>query len=168
MCLQHGYFEYRFWSRIKNVYSCSWWSASQTGNPWDVREKLQDKCKSIHQNIFVVVVQSPTLRPHGLQHARLPCPCAFLYSSWGSHGKYTEVVCHSLQWIMFCQNSPLWPVCLAWPCMAWLIASLSYASPCATARQWSMKGTKMFTKCYIMNQILGLGTREEGKNGYDP
>ena len=33
----------------------------------------------------------------------LPC--------WGSHSKYTGVTCHSLlQWIPFCQNSPLWPV----------------------------------------------------------
>ena len=40
---------------------------------------------------------------------------------WGSQGKNTEVVCHSLlQWTMFCQNSPPWPVCLGWPCMAWL------------------------------------------------
>ena len=75
MCLQCGYFEYRSWSRIKNVYSCSWWSASQTGRPWGVREKLQDKCKSIHQSVFVAIVQSPscvwllTLRPHGLTAA---------------------------------------------------------------------------------------------------
>ena len=30
----------------------------------------------------------------------------FLKSLWGSHSKYTGVVCHSLlQWITFCQNS---------------------------------------------------------------
>ena len=39
---------------------------------------------------------------------------------------------------MFCQNSLPWPVLLGWPCMAWLIASLSYISPFAT-RQWYMK-----------------------------
>ena len=34
---------------------------------------------------------------------------AFSYCSWGSQGKNTEVVCHSLlQWTMFCQNSPPW------------------------------------------------------------
>ena len=34
--------------------------------------------------------------------------------------------CHSLlQWNMFCQNSPPWPVCLGWPYMAWFIVSLS-------------------------------------------
>ena len=47
-------------------------------------------------------------------------------------------VCHSLlQWTTFCQNSPLWPVRLGWPCMAWLVASLSYASPFAMTRQCS-------------------------------
>ena len=33
---------------------------------------------------------------------------AFSYCSWGSQGKNTEVICHSLlQWITFCQTSPL-------------------------------------------------------------
>ena len=50
---------------------------------------------------------------------------AFSYCSWGSQGKNTEVVCHSLlQWTTFCQNSP-WPICLGWPYTAWLILSLS-------------------------------------------
>ena len=32
---------------------------------------------------------------------------AFSYCSWGSQGKNTEVVCHSLlQWTTLCQNSP--------------------------------------------------------------
>ena len=64
-----------------------------------------------------------------------------LYSSWGSHGKYTLVVCHSLlQWITFCQNSPLWPIRLGWPYTVWLIASLSYTRPFTMLRQWSLKG----------------------------
>ena len=46
--------------------------------------------------------------------------------SWGSQGKNTEVVCHSLlQWTAFCQNSPPWPVHLGWPYMAWLIVLLN-------------------------------------------
>ena len=46
---------------------------------------------------------------------------AFSYCSWGSQGKNTEVVCHSLlQWTTFCQTSPPWPVHLEWPHMAWL------------------------------------------------
>ena len=58
----------------------------------------------------------------------------------GSHRKYSGVVCQSLpQGTTFCQNSPLWPVRLGWPCMAGLIASLTYASPFAMTRQWSVK-----------------------------
>ena len=45
----------------------------------------------------------------------------FSYYSWGSQGKTTEVVCHSLlQWTTFCQTSPPWPARLEWPHMAWL------------------------------------------------
>ena len=44
----------------------------------------------------------------------------FSHCSWGSQGKNTEVVCHSLfQWTTFCQTSPPWPDCLGWPHMAW-------------------------------------------------
>ena len=49
---------------------------------------------------------------------------AFSYCSWGSQGKNTEVVCHSLlQWTSFFQNPPPWSVHLGWPYMAWLIVS---------------------------------------------
>ena len=42
-------------------------------------------------------------------------------SQWGSQGKNTEVVSHSLlQGTTFCQTSPPWPVCLGWPQTAWL------------------------------------------------
>ena len=58
---------------------------------------------------------------------------SFSYYSWVSQGKNSNVICHSLlQWTIFCPNSPLWPVHLGWPWMAWLIASLSYT------RLWSM------------------------------
>ena len=58
----------------------------------------------------------------------------FSYCSWGSQGKNAEVVCHSLlQWTMFCQTSPPWPVHLGCPYMAWLIVSLSQT------RLWSMQ-----------------------------
>ena len=50
---------------------------------------------------------------------------AFSYCSWGSQGKNTEVVCHSLlQRTTFCQNSVPWPVHLEWPYTAWLMVSL--------------------------------------------
>ena len=58
---------------------------------------------------------------------------ALSYCSWGSQGKNSEVVCHSLlQWTMFCQNYPPWPICLGWPYKAWLIVSLR------EIRLWSM------------------------------
>ena len=44
---------------------------------------------------------------------------------------------------IFGQNSSQWPVRLRWPCMAWLMASLSYAIPFTMTRLWSMKGTIM-------------------------
>ena len=41
---------------------------------------------------------------------------AFSYCSWGSQGKNTKVVCHSLlQWTTFSQTSPLWPTHLGGP-----------------------------------------------------
>ena len=41
---------------------------------------------------------------------------AFSYCSWDSQGENTELVWHSLlQWTMFCQNSPPWPIRLGWP-----------------------------------------------------
>ena len=46
---------------------------------------------------------------------------AFSYCSWGSQGKITEVVFHSLlQWTTFYQTSPPWPTHLGWPHRAWL------------------------------------------------
>ena len=43
------------------------------------------------------------------------------YCTWGSKGKNTEVVCHSLfQWTTFCQTSPPWPAHVGWPHKAWL------------------------------------------------
>ena len=52
-----------------------------------------------------------------------PFSIMFVFSncSWGSQGKNTEVVCHSLlQWTTFGQTSPPWPICLGWPHTAWL------------------------------------------------
>ena len=66
----------------------------------------------------------------------------FSYCLWCFCGKNTGVACHSLlKWATFCQNSSLWPVCLGWPCMSWLIASLSFASPFAMTRLLFMKAS---------------------------
>ena len=78
-----------------------------------------------------------TIQPRG---SHLPV-ITFCLSYWphDSPGKNTGVVCHFLlQWIMLCQNSSLWPVHLGWPCMAWLITSLSYAGPFIMKSLWSV------------------------------
>ena len=102
-----------------------------------------DPAASFFLKLLVVVFPSSildTFQPGGLIFR-----CDIFFAFYTVHrilnGKYTVVVCFSfLYWITFCQNSPLWPIHLGWPCMAWLIASLSYASPFATTRHWSMKG----------------------------
>ena len=72
-------------------------------------------------------------------HLLLSYLLAFWYSSWDSCRRSAGVCCHFLlQWTMFYQHSSLWPICLGWPCMAWLIASAIYTSPFATTRLWSM------------------------------
>ena len=75
---------------------------------------------------------------------------AFSYCLRSSCGKNTGVVCHSLlQWTTFCQNSPLWSIHFLWPCKAWLTASLSYTSPFAMTRLWSMKRDGTFSYTYF-------------------
>ena len=90
----------------------------------------------------------PPLFPRSIGHlltweAHLPVSylCAFSYCSWGSHSKNTGVIFHSLlQWTTFCQNSSLWPVCLGWPCTAWLIVSLTYTSSFTVTSLQSIMG----------------------------
>lgn len=76
--------------------------------------------------------------------------------SWGSRGKGTGVVCHlPLQWTTFCPNSSLWPIYLGWPCVAQLIASLSYASPFTSTRLWSRKARgPQEQKLYVFTSFI--------------
>ena len=73
--------------------------------------------------------------------AHLPVSSFYLFLlSMEFSRQNTEVGCHFLfQWTMICQNSPIWLIRLQWACMAWLIASLSYASTFTMTRLWSMK-----------------------------
>ena len=76
---------------------------------------------------------------------------AFSYCSWGSQGRITEVVCHSLLWwTTFCQNSPPWPVRLGWPYKAWLIVPLSYT------RIWSMCSFWLVSCDYCFHSVCPL------------
>ena len=54
-------------------------------------------------------------------------------------------------------NSPLWRILLGWPCMAWLIASLSYASPFTRTRLWSKKGKdwRQKEKSLVEDEMVG-------------
>ena len=59
--------------------------------------------------------------PTDLEGSSFSVLFAFSYCSWGSQGNNTELICHSLlQWTVFCQTSPPWPIHLGWPHMAWL------------------------------------------------
>ena len=56
------------------------------------------------------------------------------------------------------QNSWLWPSHLGWPCMAWLIASLSYASPFTMTRLWSLKGIWSSVVFQLLNRVQFFAT----------
>ena len=76
--------------------------------------------------LFRFHMLSPVSFSHCCFGLLFPILTTYYYCSRGSQGKNTEVVCYSLlQWTMFCQNSPPWPIRLGWPYTAWLIVSLS-------------------------------------------
>ena len=83
---------------------------------------------------------------------------AFSYCSWGSQGKNTEVVSHSLlQRTMFCQNSPPRPVCLGLPYMTWHIVSLSF-KPLAKTQYSVVKTETISAKSRNKTRIHTLAT----------
>ena len=70
-------------------------------------------CFGSVSSFFLVLFFSTDLQLHIVHlptwgvHLSVSYLFAFSYCSWGSHGRNTEVVCHSLlQWTTFCQNSP--------------------------------------------------------------
>ena len=63
-----------------------------------------------------VSVELVMLSNHLIVHLSVSFLFAFSCCSWGSQSKNTEVVCHSLlQWTVFCQTFPPWPIRLGWP-----------------------------------------------------
>ena len=84
--------------------------------------------------------------------------CLFIVSC-GSRGKNTGLSCHFLlQWIMFCQSSSLWLIYLGWPCIAWLIVSLSYIWLFTSTRLWSMK------RYITLNCVKYIDMKEGGRD----
>ena len=90
-------------------------------------------------------------------HLSVSCLFAFSCCLWGSQGKNTEVVCHSLlQWTTFCQTSPPWPIHLGWPHTAWLgfiepfpLMSLNFVGNKGRTR----KGMKFWIERLIINSV---------------
>ena len=104
---------------------------------------------SIH---FVAVQLLSCVQPFAI-----PWTAAFLHCSWGFPGENIGMGCHFLlQWTTFCQNSSLWPVCLGWPCTAWLIASLSYASPFSMTRLSFTTGDLYVLQLLCLAYVSGL------------
>ena len=67
----------------------------------------------ILSGVISPLISSSILGPYWLAVSYLSVSYhfAFSYCWWGSQGKNTEVICHSLlQWTTFCQNSPPWLV----------------------------------------------------------
>ena len=81
--------------------------------------------------LFHLFILSGVISPHfssSILGVYRPGEFIFLFvfscCSWGSEGKNTEVVCHSLlQWTKFCRIFHHDPS-IGWPYMAWLIISL--------------------------------------------
>ena len=71
----------------------------------------------ILSGVISPLISSSILGSYRPRKFMFQCPIffAFSYCSWGSQGKNTEVVCHSLlQRTKFCQISPPWPAPRAW------------------------------------------------------
>ena len=83
---------------------------------------FQSGCVFILSEVISPLISSSILDTYRPEEFLFQCPIiAFSYCSWGSRGKKTEVVCHSLlQWTTFCQTSPPWPAHLGWPHTTWL------------------------------------------------
>ena len=66
----------------------------------------------ILSGVISPLISSSILGTYWGVHLSVSYLFAFSYCSWGSQGKNTEVVCHSLlKWTTFCQNSPPWAIC---------------------------------------------------------
>ena len=77
----------------------------------------------------------------------------FSHCSWSFHSKNSGLICHSLlQWTIDCQNSPLWPMDLGWPCMAWLIF-IESCKPLHGVYYCLNKSTSYLSLCLSLNSF---------------
>ena len=91
----------KWWRHIKGTEKPA--SRAPTGPVWD---NLSTKIKNDSQGLCVHVQLRPTLRPHGLQPARILCP-------WNFTGKNTGVTYHFLlQGIFLTQELNICLLCL--------------------------------------------------------
>ena len=89
-------------------------------------------------------------------HLSMPYIFAFSYCSWGSQGKNTEVVCHSLlqymctvRWVQLCGS-----LNILWHCLSlWLGRKLTFSSPVATAEFSKFAG--ILSAALSQHHILG-------------
>ena len=99
-------------------------------------------CFGSVSSLFLVLFSTLLWAPTDLESSSFSVVsfCLFILFMRFLRQEYWSDLHSLLQWTTFCQNSSLGPVCLGWPCTAWLIASLSYTSPFTMTRQWSVKG----------------------------
>ena len=117
--------------------------------------------------LFRHYIVSDSLWPHGLQHARLPCPSLsprVCPSSWCLHSYLLILAGLAVVWAVVCGGSRL---ALA----KWLCCRKGYPfkgpklGSCWTLRNESSEETHVLTKQEI---LLGKGTQVESRNVREP
>ena len=64
-------------------------------------------CIFIYPGVISSLISSSILGTYRPREFIFQCPIILPFHTWGSQGKNTEMVCHSLlQWTTFCQNFP--------------------------------------------------------------
>ena len=77
----------------------------------------------------------------------------FSYCSCGSHGKETGVIFHTLlQWTAFCQDSPLWLICLQAPARH------------GSLLHWVTQAFKLWQDCDPWRDVIALGKMKTKMN----
>ena len=99
----------------------AWWAIAHGAAESDKTEYTLIRTKT--KNLFVYVRDWPK-------------------SSFGFSCKILQKHLNEMFWLIWCRFilTCVTMTCPTWPCMAWLIASLSYPSPFDTTRLWSIKG----------------------------